>query len=51
MKPFKIPRNKDEQIKDIKKRIQDCILERTTLRMELQDLENDYDSSDDTIKT
>jgi len=53
LKPFKIPRNKDEQILDIKKRINDLILEKATLRLELKDLENDSDSSDsdDTIKT
>ena len=53
LKPFKIPRNKDEQILDIKKRINDLILEKATLRSELKDLENDSDSSDshDTIKT
>jgi hypothetical protein len=53
LKPFKIPRNRDEQILDIKKRINDLILEKATLRSELKDLENDSDSSDshDTIKT
>jgi hypothetical protein len=51
LKPFKIPRNKDEQILDIKKRINDLILEKATLRLELKDLENDSDDSDDTIKT
>jgi hypothetical protein len=46
LKTFKIPKNKDEQILDIKKRITDLILEKTTLRLELKDLENDSDSSD-----
>jgi hypothetical protein len=46
LKPFKIPRNKDEQILDIKKRINNLILEKATLRSELKDLENDSDSSD-----
>jgi hypothetical protein len=52
LKPFKIPRNKDEQILDIKKRINDLILEKATLRLELKDLENDSDcsDSDNTIK-
>lgn len=44
LKPFKIPRNKEEQILDIKKRIQDCILEKMTLRSELQDLENESEN-------
>lgn len=46
LKPFKIPQNKQEEIKNIKKRIKDCILEEATLRLELQDLEINSDSSD-----
>lgn len=52
MKPFKIPRSKDAQIKEIKERLRKCREEALYYKLELQELENesDSDTSDETVK-
>lgn len=46
MKPFKIPRSKDEQIKDIKEKLRKCREDAFYYRLELQQLENESENSD-----
>lgn len=47
-KQFKIPRSKDEQIKELKERLRKCREDAFCYKIEIQELENESDDDSDT---